>query len=173
MPPNSVESDAAAIGGNRAARPDVADRLIDGVGKSVEGVAGGIDLHRPVDAVGNENAIDKRQSLDAMVLSVADQWSLRRLRRRIGCPAVGRIDAAIAPAGEAVAAGHHVDQVERLDRFVWESRGRSRPAWRTDRARRCDCRRPDRRDSPPGPTRSRARLGQCLPPFRRRQPLAA
>ena len=104
--------------GNCAARPKmVATFRFDRSPKAIKRVAGRIDLHRAAGAVGNEHAVDKRQSLDAMVLAVADQ-DLGRRSAASTVAASGRIDAAIAPAGEAVAAGHHVDQVERLDRSL-------------------------------------------------------
>ena len=80
-------------------------------------MTGGIDLHRPVPAVGNENAVDQRQSLDAMVSAVADGPGRCRLIGSASTirPSVG-VDAPVPPAGEAVAAGHHVDQVQCLDR---------------------------------------------------------
>ena len=86
-------------------------------------------------------------------------------------PAVGRINAAISPAREAVAAGHHVDQVERLDPFVWQCRDETTglsDAASTDDAIAAAL---TTAVSQHGLIRSRAARGQALPPFRRQRHL--
>jgi hypothetical protein len=81
-------------------------------------VAGRIDLHRAAAPIGNEHAVDQRQSGYAMVLTVADHVLLlapRRFPRPHAETTVCRIDTSASPCRESAAAGHDIDQVEHFD----------------------------------------------------------
>lgn len=78
----------------------------------VTGVSGGIDLHGAGTAVGNKDAVEKWQEIDAMIFPIADDFGCDGLiDESAGCG----INTPISPRGVAASAGGAIKEIERLD----------------------------------------------------------